>query len=50
MLDPTGFGGLATEPRPYVLAAVGSPGAREEIREALDDIGYREIADYRVCA
>jgi GT2 family glycosyltransferase len=28
------------------LAAVGSPGAREEIRAALDDAGWREGVDY----
>ncbi len=34
----------------YVLAAVGSPGAREEIRAALGAFGRRELEDYRVCA
>jgi glycosyltransferase involved in cell wall biosynthesis len=34
----------------YVLAAVGSPGAREEIRAALVAFGRREIRDFRVCA
>jgi hypothetical protein len=35
---------------PYVLAAVGSSGAREEIRGALDAMGRHEIDDYRVCS
>ncbi len=34
----------------YVLVAVGSPGAREEIREALDEIGVREVDGYRAVA
>ncbi len=37
-------------PRPFVLAAVGSPGAREEIRESLDGMGYEERVDYRALA
>ncbi len=36
--------------RPYVLAAVGTPGAREEIRDALERMGMREIADFRAVA
>ena len=36
--------------RPYVLAAVGSPGVRDDIREALMQYGFEEIADYRFCA
>lgn len=35
---------------PYVLIAVGSPGARGEIREALDAWGFRELEDYRAVA
>jgi len=50
VLDPGGFEILASKDDPYVLAAVGSPGAREEIRGALDALGHREIEDYRVCA
>jgi glycosyltransferase involved in cell wall biosynthesis len=50
VLDPGGFKILASRDDPYVLAAVGSPGAREEIRGALDALGRREIEDYRVCA
>jgi glycosyltransferase involved in cell wall biosynthesis len=36
--------------RPYVLAAVGSPGVRGDIREALMQYGFEEITDYRFCA
>jgi len=50
VLDPVGFEILASKDDPYVIAAVGSPGAREEIRAALDALGQREIEDYRVCA
>lgn len=34
----------------YVLAAVGQPGARDEIREALRGIGRREVRDFRAVA
>jgi glycosyltransferase involved in cell wall biosynthesis len=50
VLDPAGFEALLQDTDPYVLAAVGSPGARAEIREALDALGRREIDDYRMCA
>jgi glycosyltransferase involved in cell wall biosynthesis len=50
VLDPHGFARLLHEAEPYVLAAVGSPGARDQIRETLDALGCREIHDYRVCA
>jgi glycosyltransferase involved in cell wall biosynthesis len=40
----------ASSPRPYVLAAVGSPGVRDEIRGALEERGFREIDDFRFCA
>ncbi len=36
--------------RPYVLVSVGSPGARQEIREALRRMGLREPEDYRAVA
>lgn len=36
--------------RPYVLVAVGSPGARGEIREALAEMGFRELCDFRPVA
>lgn len=49
--SPAEFGlKLEPGPRPYVLAAVGTPGVRDEIREALDELGFDEIADYRFCA
>jgi len=35
---------------PYVLVAVGSPGARGEIRVALAEMGFRELEDYRAVA
>lgn len=50
VLAPVEFADLLGETDPYVLAAVGSPGARDEIRVALDALGRREVADYRVCA
>lgn len=37
-------------PRPYVLVAVGSPGAREEIRQALARLGFLELRDFRAAA
>ena len=37
-------------PEPYVLAAVGSPGARAEIRAALTDAGLKELRDFRALA
>lgn len=51
VLDPRDFGErLARGYRPYVLAAVGSPGARAEIRRELEGRGLRELADYRAVA
>ena len=50
VLDPDGFARFLSRERPYVLAAVGSRGAREEIRRALDAMDCHEIDDYRVCA
>ena len=50
VLDPAGFEGLLQNGDPYVLAAVGSPGARDKIRAALTALGLRDIHDYRVCA
>lgn len=41
---------LRSRQEPYVLAAVGSPGARSEIREALASMGRRELVDYRAVA
>jgi hypothetical protein len=41
---------LARKPRPVAIAAVGRPGARERIREHLDEHGWREGCDYFVAA
>ena len=35
---------------PYVLIAVGSPGARDEIRETLAEAEFHELDDYRAVA
>jgi FlaA1/EpsC-like NDP-sugar epimerase len=35
---------------PFALVAVGSPGAREEIRNALGGMGAKDLEDYRVVA
>ncbi|MCG8469767.1 MAG: glycosyltransferase [Gemmatimonadetes bacterium] len=40
----------ASPRRPYVLAAVGSPGARSQIRDALAQLGLVELEDYRAVA
>ncbi|MGH7541857.1 MAG: glycosyl transferase family 2, partial [Gemmatimonadota bacterium] len=37
-------------PRPYILIAVGTPGARAEIRAALEARGATEPSDYRTVA
>ncbi|MEJ2547258.1 MAG: glycosyl transferase, partial [Gemmatimonadota bacterium] len=52
VLSPVGFAKLPSDPEtgPYVQVAVGSPGARAEIRDALEEIGRKEILDYRACA
>ena len=34
----------------YFLVAVGTPGARQEIRDALDAASRTELADYRAVA
>ena len=39
-----------TPRRPFVLLAVGTPGARRDIRQALDAMGFEEIEDYRAVA
>jgi glycosyltransferase involved in cell wall biosynthesis len=36
--------------RPFVLIAVGSPGAREDIRASLAEMGYEETTDYLALA
>ncbi|MDH3298130.1 MAG: glycosyl transferase family 2, partial [Gemmatimonadota bacterium] len=48
--SPAEFGGRTARKRPFVLGAVGSPGAREEIRTALEELGLRELRDFRFCA
>jgi glycosyltransferase involved in cell wall biosynthesis len=50
VLSPAGFAQTISEADPYVLAAVGSAGAREDIRNALRDMGRRELLDFRMCA
>ncbi len=55
VLGPDRFNALvgrarADERLPYVLIAVGSPGARHEIREALAQLGLRELVDFRAVA
>jgi len=50
VLDPAAFENWLSRDQPFVLAAVGSAGAREAIRESLQGMGRREIEDYRVCA
>ena len=36
--------------RPFVLVSVGSPGARDEVRDALSGMGAEELLDYRAIA
>jgi len=48
VVDPAEF--ARRHRQAYVLIAVGSPGARSEIRAALDALGRREIDDYRAVA
>jgi glycosyltransferase involved in cell wall biosynthesis len=51
VLSPEKFAARArAEPRPFVIAAVGSPGVRDEIREALGRCGMAELSDFRFCA
>jgi len=47
VLPPEGLGRL---PGAYVLAAVGAPGAREDIRRTLEAAGREEITDFRAVA
>jgi glycosyltransferase involved in cell wall biosynthesis len=49
VLDPDALMGRLSAAT-YVLIAVGSPGARAEIRGALDGMGLREIERYRAVA
>jgi len=52
VIDPSALAGrfAGGGVRPFVLVAVGSPGAREEIRGALEAMGATEIEDYRAVA
>ena len=50
VISPAGFEKDPSLKRSFVLAAVGSPGARSEIREALSLIGLEELNDFRFCA
>lgn len=53
VLSPEGFGRrypTGDGRRAYVLGAVGAPGAREEIREALEGTGRGELRDFRMVA
>ena len=51
VLSPEEFAVRArTEPRPFVVAAVGSPGVRDEIRQALGQCEMDELRDFRFCA
>lgn len=40
----------AAGPEPYLLVAVGTPGARDQIRGWLEEAGYREPEDFRAVA
>jgi GT2 family glycosyltransferase len=52
VISPDGLGarfaGVGTSP--FVLVAVGSPGARQDIRAALAELGAADLRDYRVVA
>jgi len=48
VIPPAALPGI--EPTPYVLIAVGSPGARDEIRETLAEAEFHELDDYRAVA
>ncbi len=50
VLRPEDLPAFGAPARPYMLLAVGTPGARSEIREALEALGYQEIEDYRAVA
>ncbi|MDE2879654.1 glycosyltransferase [Candidatus Palauibacter soopunensis] len=50
VLRPEDLPAFGAPARPYMLLAVGTPGARREIREALQALGFREIEDYRAVA
>lgn len=48
--SPDEFADRHAGDRPFVLAAVGSPGARDEIRDALEALRMDELNDFRFCA
>ena len=50
VIRPSDLETFAASARPYVLLAVGTPGARDEIRGALDGMNFKEIVDYRAVA
>ena len=50
VLRPEDLPAFGASARPYMLLAVGTPGARSEIREALQALGFAEIEDYRAVA
>jgi glycosyltransferase involved in cell wall biosynthesis len=50
VVSPLGFEREPAFERAFVLAAVGSPGARSEISEALGRFGLKELTDFRFCA
>ena len=50
VLSPAGLARLVPDADPYVLAAVGSAGARDDIRSTLNGMGRRELQDFRMCA
>ncbi|WP_419950742.1 glycosyltransferase [Candidatus Palauibacter sp.] len=50
VIRPADLATFGAPARPYVLLAVGTPGARDEIREALGGLNFKEIVDYRAVA
>lgn len=50
VVRPPPFLNERPESRPFVLVAVGSPGAREDIRASLAEMGYEESEDYLALA
>jgi len=49
-LEARATGADRSGPEPYVLAAVGAPGARDEIRGELSEMGLQELRDFRAVA
>ena len=50
VIRPADLATFAASARPYILLAVGTPGARDDIREALGAMAFRELVDYRAVA